>query len=71
MTLSQIRALMTCRRAMGDLGTDVVVSPQAFERLITMVHGPMFPSTPTVCREQGSFLINTCNGPTTVRRSDP
>ena len=68
-TLNGIRALMKCRRAMGDLGREVVVHPDDFEALLPEIYRGGEPSTPTKARCTGQFSILTCNGETTIKRA--
>ncbi len=70
MTLAQLQALMTIRRAMGDAGQHVTLfSPHWDELAADMVFGGL-PLDKKVMRD-GSvrfITIQTCNGPTHVER---
>lgn len=66
MIASQLYALMTCRRMMGDIGAEVVLRREDFVELVRDVRS----SRPYIeVDADGKFTINTCQGPTIVRTS--
>lgn len=67
MTHAQFCALMIARRAMGDLGQEVLLDDEQFDELVETSRGQATPFNPFSARSRGEFLLNSCNGPTKVR----
>jgi hypothetical protein len=69
-TLAQLRALMTIRRAMGDAGQHVVLFSPAWDELAADIRGDG--KTPETFLGKGGVVrgmtVLTCNGPTHVER---
>lgn len=69
MNASQFYVLMTCRRAMGDLGREVELTDSSFDELVETSRGRSTPINPLEVRNQGWMSLNSCNGLTIVYRS--
>jgi hypothetical protein len=70
MTLEQLRALMTIRRAMGDAGQHVVLFSPGWEELVADLRERGMPLDVQLGRGGvvRSLQILTCNGPTYAER---
>lgn len=66
MNASQFYALMTCRRAMGDLDNHVALSEESFNELVNDLNPQVISPSRSVAIKTKQFSLNTCNGPTYV-----
>jgi len=64
----QLNALMVVRRAMGDIGTEVVVRHDSFEELLRDDSSRVVDAVKA--SRDGFVVLNTVNGPTMIRRAE-